>query len=429
MTTKSIISLVFLGWFVGCSPSRPRHDDDASTIDMKPPCVGLECSVVDCGANPPTTISGTVFAPNGHLPLYNVAVFIPNTALDPVTVGVSCDRCGTPLSGSPVVKAQSDYMGNFQLAYAPSGHDIPLVIQLGKWRREVSIPVVLPCQDNKLTDPNLTRLPKNQSEGNMPRVAVTLGGCDNISCMLPKVGIDASEFGVAGQNKAITFYSTPGTQGPTGMTSATPFWSSVTELAKYDIAVLSCECDERLDTKNATSFQAMAQYLAMGGRIFTTDFQYTWYRYSPDPGLASVGNIQGGAPQGASPILIDSSFPKGKALADWMSYTMTSTAYGQVSPDVVFDNFLSMDATRSQTFASSTNHPRFMTINTPVGLPIEQQCGKAVHLDAHINATDTIDSTYPAGCSSPINSGEAAFAYFFFDLANCIQDDSQPPIL
>ena len=170
----------------------------------------------------------------------------------------------------------------------------------------------------------------------------------------------------------------------------------------------------------------MAQYLSMGGRIFTTDFQYTWYRYSPDPGLASAGSIQGGAPTGASPINVDTSFPKGKALADWMNYTMTSTSYGQVSPDYVFDNFLSMNAAKSQTFASSGGHPRFMTINTPVGLAPEEQCGKAVHLDAHINNTDVIDSTFPAGCSSPINSGEAAFAYFFFDLANCIQDDDGP---
>ena len=170
----------------------------------------------------------------------------------------------------------------------------------------------------------------------------------------------------------------------------------------------------------------MAQYLSMGGRIFSTDFQYTWYRYSPDTGLRGAGNIQGGAPLGPSPVLIDSSFPKGKALADWMDYTKNSTAYGQVTPDVVFDNFLMMDPTKSQTFGSSGAHPRFMTINTPVGQPVDQQCGKAVHLDAHINQTDTIDASFPAGCSSPMLSGEAAFAYFFFDLANCIQDDGGP---
>jgi hypothetical protein len=424
--TKSLLVFVVLAVVIGCGPGSRPSNGDGSTVDMKPPCVGLQCAVADCGTAPPTTISGTVFAPNGHLPLYNVNVFVPNAPLDPLTVGVSCDRCGTPLTGMPVVQAQSDYMGHFQLTGAPSGNDIPLVIQLGKWRRQVTIPAVLPCQDNKLSDPELTRLPKKQSEGNMPRVAVTLGECDQISCMLPKVGIDASEFGVAGQDKAVTFYSTPQTTFKAGVTSATTFWNNLTELSKYDIVILSCECDEHPDTKDATSYAAMAQYLAMGGRIFTTDFQYTWYRYSPDPGLASAGSIQGGAPIGASPVSIDTSFPKGKALADWMNYTMTSTAYGQVTPDFVFDNFLSMNASKSQTFASSGGHPRFMTINTPVGLPPDQQCGKAVHLDAHINSTDQINASFPSGCSSPINSGEAAFAYFFFDLANCIQDDGGP---
>jgi hypothetical protein len=426
--------VVVLASVVGCSP-KARQASDAA-VDTKPPCVGLQCQVDDCGTNPPTTISGTVFAPNGQLPLYNVGVFVPNAPLEPLTVGVSCDRCGTPVSGSPVVIAQSDYMGKFQLVNAPSGTNIPLVIQLGKWRREVTIPQVLPCQDNHLSDPNMTRLPKKRSEGNMPKIAVTLGGCDQISCLLPKVGIDPSEFGVAGQNRTITFYSTPSaSNGPPGMTSATPFWSSVSELSKYDIVILSCECEEAPDSKDASSYQAVAQYLAMGGRIFTTDFQYTWYRYSPDPGLMSIGSIQGGAPSGDSPIKVDASFPKGKALADWMNYTMMSSSYGQVTPDEVFDNFLSANPMKSQTFGSSpafpssTQHPRFMTINTPVGLPVDQQCGKAVHLDAHINELDTIDSSFPAGCASPIRSGEAAFAYFFFDLANCIQDDSQPPIL
>ena len=424
MKTHAMTVFVILVGIVGCSPTK-RHGDD-TTGDSKPPCVGLQCEVADCGMGPQTTISGTVFAPNGTLPLFNVSLYVPNAALAPMSVGVSCDRCGTPVSGEPIVTAQSDFMGHFQLVNPPAGTDIPLVIQLGKWRRQVTIPQVLPCQDNVISDHNLTRLPKSHLEGDMPRIAVTTGECDQISCLLPKVGIDASEFGVAGQNKAVTFYTTPGANALPGATSATPFWNSLSELSKYDMVILSCECDEHLDTKSATSFTAMAQYLAMGGRIFTTDFQYTWYRYSPDSGLKSVGNIQGGAPIGASPVAIDSTFPKGKALADWLNYTMMSSAYGQVTPDTVFDNFLGMDKTKSQTFASSASHPRFMTINAPVGMPPDQQCGKAVHLDAHINETDVIDSTFPAGCSSPIKSGEAAFAYFFFDLANCIQDDGGP---
>ncbi len=427
MFAFSIACGLLVAGLVACGPSaRPNGG-----IDAKPPCVGLECRVEECPAGTSTTISGTVYAPNGTLPLYNVAVYVPNAPLGALPVGVSCDRCGTTLSGSPVVKTLSDYRGEFTLSGAPSGINVPLVLQLGKWRREVLVPNVVPCQDNKLTDPNLTRLPKKQSEGNMPRVAVTLGSCDQISCMLPKVGIDPSEFGGQGQNKAVTFFQVPGTEGPPGSTDATAFWNSTAAMANYDMIIVSCECWEADSTKNATSFAAMTQYLAMGGRIFTTDFQYTWYKFSPDPMLASIGSIPGGAPEGGSPIVIDTSFPKGKALADWMDHTNSSPAYGQVTPDTVFDNVWTIDPAKVQVFASSgpPTHPRYMTINTPVGVPLEQQCGKAVHLDAHINSLDSIDSTFPAGCTNPISSGEASFAFFFFDLASCIQDDSQPPIL
>src|SRR5205807_804579 len=152
-------------------------------------------------------------------------------------------------------------------------------------------------------------------------------------------------------------------------------------------------------------------------------------KYSPDANMSSMANIPGGAPVGVSPVVVDASLPKGKALADWMQYTKATMTYGQVTPDVVFNNFSFADSSKVQTYGSSGAplHPRFMTVNTPVGQPAAQQCGKAVHLDAHINQTDRIDGTFPAGCSSPIKSGEAAFAFFFFDLSACIQDETKPP--
>jgi len=419
---------------VACGPG--QRNNGPGTADA---CVGLQCQQVGCGSGgsggaSTTSLSGTVYAPNGTMPLFNVVVYVPNAPLDPLPVGASCDRCGAPLSGSPIVTTQTDYTGKFTLNNVPVGINIPLVIQLGKWRRQITIPQVTACQDNPITDAQQTRLPKNQSEGNMPRIAVTLGFCDKISCMLPKVGIDASEFGVEGQGKAVTFYTTPDPfgggdlPGPTGMTEAKPFWSDAVKLSQYDMVILSCECTEAPSTKDTTSYAAMAQYLNNGGRIFSTDFQYTWYKYSPDAGIKSIGTIPGGAPDGASPVLVDATFPKGKALADWLQYTHMTSTYGSVTPDYVFDNFSAIDSTKSTTFASSgpPTHPRFMTMNTPVGLTPDQQCGKAVHLDAHINMSDTIDASYPAGCSSPLAQGEAAFAYFFFDLASCIQNDSGP---
>ena len=189
-------------------------------------------------------------------------------------------------------------------------------------------------------------------------------------------------------------------------------------------------------TKDATSFAAVNEYLNAGGRIFTTDFQYLWYKSSPDAAMRSVMPIPGGAPGGTNPATLDTSFTKGKALADWLAYVDKTTTYGKVTCDYVFNNFSPADKTKSQVWASSLgvdggagtgNNPRFVTINPPVGKPVEEQCGKAVHLDAHINSSDTIDASYPAGCKSAIKQGEEAFAFFFFDLASCIQKDGEPP--
>ncbi|MBL8721373.1 MAG: carboxypeptidase regulatory-like domain-containing protein, partial [Myxococcales bacterium] len=279
------------------------------------PCEGLRCQVKACGGGADTTVSGTVYAPNGTLPLYNVIVYVPNLTPLPLTKGVTCDKCGAVASGDPITTALTDSKGNFTLKGVPVGSDIPLVIQLGKWRRQVKINVN-ECVDNKITDKNLTRLPRNQKEGDMPKIAVTVGGCDRLSCMLPKVGIDASEFGADGSAAAVHFYNPSGGVfgggGPAGMKDARVLWDNPAKLKEYDIAVFSCECFENSPgSKDAKSFAAVDQYLKAGGRIFTTDFQYLWYKSSPDPAMKAVMPIPGGAPTGTNPVTLDTSFTKG----------------------------------------------------------------------------------------------------------------------
>src|SRR5579864_3535100 len=85
-----------------------------STSGAPAGCVGLQCQQKKCANGGDTTVSGTVFAPNGTLPLYNAIVYVPNAKLDPLTKGASCDKCGA-VSGSPVTTALSDPHGNFIL--------------------------------------------------------------------------------------------------------------------------------------------------------------------------------------------------------------------------------------------------------------------------------------------------------------------------
>ena len=412
-------------------------------------CVGLQCQQKTCSGGGDTTVTGTVFAPNGKLPLYNAIVYVPNGTPDPLTHGATCDKCGA-VTGSPVVTALSEPNGTFTLKNVPVGKNIPLVIQIGKWRRQVTIPQVAECTETKLVDPELTRLPRKQSEGDMPRMALTTGGCDRLGCMLPKVGIDPSEFGLAGDGaaKAVHVYNGNsngnGVIGPGPANSARALWSDAAKLKTYDLLILSCECEEAREggptrnpggpSKGTPAFKAMTDYLSAGGRIFTTDFMYSWYRFSPDAALSSATTMRGGAQPGGKPMDIDTSFPKGKALGDWLA-TVTPGSKNQVNPDVVFSNIISSDPAKSQKWATSgapNAGPRVFSVNVPVGVPADQQCGKGVHIDAHVNdvqlgGTDVIDPTYPKGCATQLKEGEKLLAFFFFDLASCIQNETEKP--
>ncbi|CAN5888689.1 hypothetical protein BH11MYX4_BH11MYX4_70160 [soil metagenome] len=409
-----------------------------------PACVGLQCQQKTCSGGGDTTVSGTVFAPSGKLPLYNAIVYVPNTTPEPLTHGATCDKCGA-VTGSPVVTALSNPDGTFTLKNVPVGKNIPLVIQIGKWRRQVTIPEVAECTDTKLADPELTRLPRKQSEGDMPRIALTTGGCDKLGCMLPKVGIDPSEMGQAGDGAAKTVHvyngNGNGVIGPGPANSARGLWNDATKLKAYDLVILSCECEEAREgaqtfnaagpSKGTPAFQAMTDYLAAGGRIFTTDYMYTWYRNSPNAALASATSMRGGAQEGGKPMSVDTSFPKGKALGDWLA-TVTPGSNNKVNPDVVFGNIISTDPAKSQQWASSAAPlpgPRVFSVNVPVGVPADQQCGKGVHIDAHVNqnGADKVDPTYPKGCASDLKEGEKLLAFFFFDLASCIQNETETP--
>src|SRR5688572_17505848 len=58
--------------------------DDAADVRA---CEGLACQQQDCASGVDTIVSGTVFAPNGELPLFNAIVYVPNAAVGDVPQG------------------------------------------------------------------------------------------------------------------------------------------------------------------------------------------------------------------------------------------------------------------------------------------------------------------------------------------------------
>jgi hypothetical protein len=170
-------------------------------------CTDLSCKVVNCEAMnlPPTTITGTVYAPNGTLELYGINVYVPDTDPGPIPSGLQCDQCTATLAGNPVGEPQiTGSNGQFTLTDMPSGKDIPLVISSGKWRRIINIPMVNQCGSNSV-DAADTTLPKSMTDltpntattngVSMPQIAISTGEADALECLILKLGIAPSEPG------------------------------------------------------------------------------------------------------------------------------------------------------------------------------------------------------------------------------------------
>jgi hypothetical protein len=416
--------------------------------DAHGPCVNLQCQQVDCASQglPDTTVSGKVFDPAGVNPLYNVIVYVPNDPPKPLTPGVVCDQCGVLASGSPVVTALTGPDGRFVLHAVPTGDNIPLVIQLGKWRKQLVIPHVAACQDTPMADPSKMRMPAKQSEGDMPQIAIATGGCDPFECLLRKIGIDASEFtNEGGGGKVHVYQGTGGVALSKPTSSAATLWASA-QLASYDVVINACECNEAVPEKPQSSIDNVVAYANAGGRMFNTHYHYYWIDptkiatqapVSTNPAWQSTATF---IPEqnGTTSILgyVDTTFPKGEAFAEWLMHVGASRSMDQFPIDQARYNATGANPPSTQwvsnpnTGDTQTTGRALLhyTFNTPVGVPEAKQCGKVLFSDFHVVSSLTSATTFPGECDgAPMSPQELALEFMLFDLSACIQEDTQPP--
>jgi hypothetical protein len=435
-------------------------------------CTGLGCNV------PPgctTSLSGVVYDPAGANPLYNVVVYIPNDpngALLPIKQGTnSCNTCDVAI-GNYVTATTSATDGSFTLTGVPAGTHVPLVVQIGKWRREVFLPQVKACTANKLAGAASTRLPAKRSEGDLPQMALVTGGADNLGCFLEGVGLDPSEYSAPHAGGRLDIYQGQGRggggrggggSGAPGLSSGTAgdcttdnpncVWNSKANLEAYDIVLLACEGDtfdpdESTNTttnKTTTSKQALHDWLDEGGKVFATHFHYTWFKNSPAPEFKTVATWLGNSSGSDTGLYdLDTSFPKGKVFSQWLANVSALTGT-QIALTGVAESVSTVSAAAQRWIynpaadpqGGPANDTKYMSFLTPIGgIPIKQAdageaigpqyCGKAVFSDLHAGGSP--NGTIPSNCSGPPLSAQLkALEFLFFDLSACVSNDSLPP--
>ncbi|HEY5923863.1 MAG TPA: hypothetical protein VIV11_19420, partial [Kofleriaceae bacterium] len=369
--------------------------------DEEHQCVGLECFQVDCASKgaPDTTISGTVYAPNGTLPLYNVTVYVPNGPVLPLPTGLTCDRCENVLSGNPLVKTTTDTAGKFTLVNVPATTDVPLVIQVGRWRRQVTIPNVAACDATSL-GASETRLPRNKTEGDIPRMALSTGGADALECLIRKIGLDDAEITTPTGDGRLHLYAGTGgankfdaANGGMNFPNATTLWADFNSVSKYDIAFLSCEGGQNPGTKPTTSREAVKQFTDMGGRVFASHWHNIWIDSGPTPWPSTVTRVNL-ADLNSITADIDQATTKGQDLAQWLLNVQASTTLGKIAITAAQHTIRAVNTTMADRWiyldTTANNQPsvQYLSFTTPLEVAPEDRCGRVVFSDIHVASGD-----------------------------------------
>ncbi len=392
-------------------------------------CTGLCQQQVQCESGT-TTVSGTVVA--GTLPqfgvpdpIYDAVVYVPNAKVQPFVPGVACNQCGQEISGNPLVETKTGPDGTFVLQNVPVGANIPLVIQLGRWRRQVTIPSVAACTNTALP-PDLTRMPRNQSEGDIPLTAIATGLADAIECVLMKMGVDQSEFTLPSGNGRVHIYQMNGAWLGPSTPNASTLWDNPAELSKHDIVLLPCE--GMPNGKSTTEQQNLIAYSSAGGRVFTTHYGYTWlYDDPPFQGTANWNPNFGAAD--AQAAIVDTSFKKGQDFAAWLGNVGALSGPGQITLYATRHDLDSVNPPSEQfIYATGPQQTLHYDFYTPVGQPLTQQCGRVTYSDFHVNDQQlTTNVTFPSECDAlPMTAQEKALEFTLFDLASCVPAPPPP---
>lgn len=417
----------------------------------------MACPGVDGG----TTFTGTVYAPTqadaGYGqpdPIPGALIYVPNGTVGSLQGdgGVTCDQCTDGVSGDPLVSTYSATNGTFTLKNVPCGPgvQVPVVIQLGKWRRQITVSAPSCCQNTALTQEQ-TRLPRKQAEqhpnDNIPKIAVVTGSVDTIECVLPKIGIAPDQFSVPSGTGRVKFYRDNGATYGTTPSAATLF-DSLAEMRKYDMIILDCVGSQQ--TKSISRRANMEAFANAGGRIFASHFAYVWlYNRALDPNGNNIANsisftgtanwqVNQASPSNQD-ANIDISFPKGVTFAEWVQLVNAQAATSTPAVPRIRINTVRRDMSAvnppSQRWVygvgsggTPTNVPFQYTFNTPTAASAANQCGRVLFSDFHVINASAGGATWPNYCArTPMTPQEKVFEYLIFDLSSCITPDVPPP--
>ncbi len=379
-----------------------------------------------------TTISGVVYSPNGLDPLPDVLVYVPGPS-----GAVKIPDGVTTVDLRPtdqLTETTTAYDGSFTLTDAPAGTSIPLVVQSGKWQRQLVIRSVTACQDNVPPDPagdKFARFPRNKSEGYIPHIGIVTGSVETTECVLRKVGMDDAEFTNFTDGGRINLYVGGGVRagtttglGGSAINSSTPgeaaLMNDTAQLNTFDLLLFACQSADQTNVTTPAAQANFASFVNNGGRAFINHHSHAWLKGNTALSNNTFNWAADNATAPAGPATIDQSFTIGATLAAWLQNLGATTTLGQLSITNVFASLGSLGTNAQQWINLNSNKlPIQASFDTPVGAGTGRTYGRVLYNEYHVSPVSSSHGTiFPAECTSgTLSQQEKVLEFSLFDLS------------
>jgi hypothetical protein len=407
-------------------------------------------------ASAQTSISGTVYMPNGTNVLPNVLVYLTTGIPASLVSGAVCPGANCLTSANAVPDGVTNYTytavdGTFTLNNVPENADYTVVIQAGHWRRQFTETV----GTSSLTGLSLS-MPSTHAQGDIPLVAINTGSADAVECVFRDMGVSSNEVTddtvTSGATLGGRIHLYKGIHKPGAVvTSSTPSESalmggtSTTALNSYDMVMFPCQGESA--SESTSNIDQLIAYTSAGGRVFLTHYSKSWL----DNDDTYNGNSLSGAASWLSSAVstlnpdpgvgtVNASFTRGATLSQWLyngGYSNGNTSgaadtgtQGQVQISTLRWDVSSINdpaqswLTLNADETTSTNPVMQFSFNTPFGAAADAQFGRVLFNDYHVeNVSESNSPTYPAECPTLASSSiaqEKMLEYALFDLSSFV---------
>lgn len=367
----------------------PRTESDASA---PPPALGGDAAstlTVD------VKVKGTVFAPNGTLPLSNALVYLASEKPGPIPDGAYCDECVKLQDGTFAVSAPD---GKFEIATQMPKGKVYVVVQKGQFRRvrELVIDeagdIALPAADTTL--PGRSDPAKGDDT---PKMVVLKDDTDfdPIDESLKKLGI--TEFEVK-QDRSLL--------------------ENEAALMKYHVVFVPCGNEADATSTSEPAKANLQKFVASGGKLYVTDWSYEFVR-QPFPGwvdwegaTATLGSAATGDEWDAPATAVD------QGLADWLAATGDAT-FSVEGNWTTITGVNTMPGKDPKGATIDVTPKVWVTANKsgatrPTTVSFENQCGRVLFSTYHT------EGSLGGGGGAGLTAQEKALLYVLLEVGVCV---------